>query len=140
MIKRLLDKTFWKFILVGMINTFVGTVVMFLFYNFLGLSYWVSSAANYIVGSIVSYFLNKNFTFENTNKNWNIIIRFIANIMVCYMISYGVANPFVSLILKNASRTIQENSAMFVGMCLFVMLNYWGQRFFVFREDRVKRP
>ena len=65
MIKKLFDITFWKFILVGVINTLVGTAVMFGCYNLLHLSYWVSSAANYIVGSVVSYFLNKNFTFQN---------------------------------------------------------------------------
>ena len=32
---------------------------MFAAYNLLHLSYWVSSASNYVVGSIVSYFLNK---------------------------------------------------------------------------------
>lgn len=49
MIKKLLDRTFWKFILVGIINTIVGTSVMFLCYNAFHLNYWVSSAMNYIM-------------------------------------------------------------------------------------------
>ena len=56
--KKLLDKTFLKFIAVGVVNTFIGTAVMFSFYNCFHFNYWISSAANYIVGSIVSYFLN----------------------------------------------------------------------------------
>ena len=32
-IKQYLDLTFWKFILVGIINTLVGTTVMFVAYN-----------------------------------------------------------------------------------------------------------
>ena len=52
------DKTFIKFVLVGMVNVTVGATVMFVFYNVFHFSYWVSSASNYIVGSIVSYFLN----------------------------------------------------------------------------------
>ena len=55
---RLIDKTTIKFLLVGVINTIVGTSIMFLLYNIGHMNYWVSSAANYIVGSIVSYFLN----------------------------------------------------------------------------------
>ena len=38
--------------------------IMFGLYNLAHCSYWVSSAANYILTSILSYFLNKYFTFE----------------------------------------------------------------------------
>ena len=63
-IKNILDITFWKFVLVGIVNTLVGTAVMFAAFNVLLLSYWISSASNYVVGSIVSYFLNLYFTFQ----------------------------------------------------------------------------
>ena len=66
--KVTLDQTFLRFLLVGVINTVVGTAVMFGMYNGLHCSYWVSSAANYVVGSLVSYFLNKHFTFHNTEN------------------------------------------------------------------------
>lgn len=135
MIKKLLDRTFWKFILVGIINTIVGTSVMFLCYNAFHLNYWVSSAMNYIIGSIVSYFLNKYFTFQNKQRSWKIVIKFIINISVCYLIAYGVAKPLVARILSDQSVTIQENGAMLVGMCLFVGLNYLGQRFFAFKKE-----
>ena len=135
MIKKLLDKTFWKFILVGIINTIVGTGVMFLCYNVLHFNYWVSSAMNYIIGSIVSYFLNKYFTFQNKQRSWKIVVKFIVNISVCYLIAYGVAKPVVAHILSGQSVTIQENGAMLVGMCLFVGLNYLGQRFFAFKKE-----
>ncbi len=135
MIKKLVDKTFWKFILVGIINTIVGTGVMFLCYNALHFNYWISSAMNYIIGSIVSYFLNKYFTFQNKQRSWKMVAKFIINISVCYLIAYGVAKPLVARILYNQSITIQENGAMLVGMCLFVGLNYLGQRFFVFKKN-----
>lgn len=134
MVKKLLDKTFWKFIMVGVINTIVGTGVMFLCYNVLRCSYWISSAMNYIVGSIVSYFLNKYFTFQNKQRSWLIIVKFILNVSICYFVAYGIAKPVVAHILSGQSIRIQENGALLVGMCLFVALNYIGQRFFVFKE------
>lgn len=134
MIRKLFDITFWKFILVGVINTLVGTAVMFGCYNLLHMSYWVSSAANYVVGSVVSYFLNKNFTFRNKSKDPMVLVRFVINITVCYLLAYGIAKPLVRQILSGRSVRIQENGAMLVGMCLFVGLNYLGQRFFAFRE------
>ena len=135
MIKKLFDKTFLKFILVGLINTLVGTTVMFVLYNLLHCSYWVSSASNYVVGSVVSYFMNKYFTFKNPKKDWRIVVRFIVNISVCYLVAYGIAKPLVRALLSNATKTIQENGAMVVGMGLFVLLNYCGQRFFAFRKE-----
>ena len=135
---KLFDITFLKFFLVGVINTVFGTAVMFGFYNILHLNYWVSSAANYIFGSILSYFLNKYFTFKNHEKGWKPILRFIINISVCYLLAYGVAKPFVKLILSNSSQQIMENCAMLTGMVLFVGLNYIGQRFFAFKEEKNK--
>lgn len=132
--KNFFDITFWKFILVGIANTLVGTLVMFGCYNILNLNYWVSSAANYIFGSILSFFLNKNFTFNNRSKDKSILIKFIINITVCYFIAYGVAKPVVRNILVNATKSIQENFAMLIGMGLFVILNYMGQRFWVFER------
>lgn len=135
MIKKLLDKTFWKFILVGCINTLFGTAIMFVFYNVFNLSYWLSSASNYFFGSILSYFLNKYFTFKYKERSWSVIGRFIINIAVCYVLAYGVAKPLTRHLLAGFSVNLQENIAMIVGMVLFTLLNYFGQRFFAFKKS-----
>lgn len=131
---KFIDATTIKFLLVGVINTLVGTAVMFGFYNLLHAGYWVSSAANYIVGSIVSYLLNKHFTFENKEKSAKQVLSFVMNISVCYFLAYGLAKPITLQLLSFSTRRIQENVAMLVGMCLFVFLNYFGQRFIVFKS------
>ncbi|MDO4555770.1 MAG: GtrA family protein [Lachnospiraceae bacterium] len=131
---KLIDKTTIKFLFVGVINTFVGTGVMFLCYNLFELSYWISSAANYVVGSVVSYLLNKYFTFQNKDRSLKIVFKFILNIALCYFIAYGAAKPLVRMALSGYSVKVQDNGAMLVGMCLFVCLNYLGQRYFAFRK------
>lgn len=136
MLKKLVDRTFWKFILVGVVNTLFGTAVMFLCYNLLHLGYWISSGANYVLGSILSYFLNKYFTFQNREKGFGVVLRFTLNILVCYLLAYGIAKPAVAWALSGMSKSVQENGAMLVGMCLFVGFNYLGQRFFAFREKK----
>lgn len=128
------DKTFMKFVLVGMVNVTVGATVMFVFYNVFHFSYWVSSASNYIVGSIVSYLLNRYFTFHYHGSGWKSISKFIINIAVCYVIAYSVAKPLMQWILSDCSIVVQENVSMAFGMCLFTALNYLGQRFFAFKE------
>lgn len=38
---KLIDITTIKFLIVGVINTLVGTGVMFVLYNFFSVSYWI---------------------------------------------------------------------------------------------------
>ncbi len=133
-IKSNFDMTFIKFILAGIVNTLVGTAVMFIAYNVFHFSYWISSAANYVIGSICSYFLNKYFTFQNKEKSPVIMLKFILNITICYLIAYGGAKKLILLLLSGFSRQWQDNIAMVCGMGLFVILNYFGQRFFAFKK------
>lgn len=120
--------------MVGVVNTFVGTTIMFVFYNVLGLNYWVSSASNYFFGSICSYILNKHFTFHNTEHGWKPLMRFTLNILTCYLLAYGIAKPVMHWILDDYSVSIQENVSMLLGMSLFIVFNYLGQRFFAFKQ------
>ncbi|AWY97595.1 MULTISPECIES: GtrA family protein [Blautia] len=133
-IKKYVDITTIKFLIVGVINTIVGTGLMFILYNIFSVNYWISSASNYVVGSIVSYFLNKYFTFRNKEKSWKQIGLFVLNITVCYLLAYGLAKPIVSFALGGFSEKVQGNVSMLAGMGLFVILNYLGQRMLVFKK------
>ena len=126
-IKKFFDIKFWKFLCVGVINTLAGSAVMFLLYNVAHCGYWLSSAANYLVGSAVSYVLNKKFTFKNKQSSAKTIFRFA--------VSYGAAKPLAMRLLSGAPVNIQENLGMLIGMGLYVLLNYAAQRFFAFKED-----
>ena len=89
--KKFFDPSMLRFLLVGVVNTLVGAGIMFLLYNLAGCSYWLSSAANYIVGGVVSYFLNKYYTFKNTERSWRQVLRFALNVAVCWLLAYGIA-------------------------------------------------
>ncbi|WP_314112294.1 GtrA family protein [uncultured Granulicatella sp.] len=131
-ISSFFDATFLKFMLVGVVNTLVGTAIMFFCFNILAWSYWISSALNYMVGSIVSYLLNKRYTFQQKGHDWHTVWKFIVNVSVCYVLAYGLAKPFVAWLLSGVTTNIQGNAALFVGMVLFVGFNYIGQRFWAF--------
>ena len=141
-LKKLFDPTMFRFLLVGVVNTLVGCGVMFGLYNMAGLhawgdaGYWLSSAANYVAGSVVSFFLNKRFTFQNQEKGPGVVLRFVLNISVCYLLAYGLARPAVSLVQGSLplSEQLRGNLTMLAGSGLFVVLNYFGQRFFAFRQ------
>ena len=146
-LKQFFDIKFWKFILVGILNTIVGNGLMFLFYNFTPIKdldqvissggYWTSSALGYIIGSIVSYILNKHFTFKAKKKSAAEVVRFVINILVCYGLAYGIAQPAMGILLADIelSVSIFEQISMLFGMGIFVVLNYFGQKFFVFKKS-----
>ena len=93
--QKLIDSTVPRFLLVGIINTLVGCGAMFLLYNLPHWSYWLSSAANYVLGGIVSFFLNKYFTFRRREWSWGQVARFALNVAVCWLLAYGLAKPLV---------------------------------------------
>lgn len=136
LISKVFKLQFVKFGLVGVINTLVGTLIMFGLYNIFHVSYFWSSFANYFLGSILSYVLNKNYTFAYKGNDKLMIVRFAINIAVCYGLAYGFAKPVIGYIMSGASVTIQENVAMLLGMCAFVVLNYFGQKMFVFKDKK----
>lgn len=139
--KQYEENTAIKFIIVGIINTIIGTTVMYVAYLLFELlkvnndvNYWISSALNYIIGSIVSYYLNKNFTFKNEEKSLTQIILFVLNILVCYIIAYGGAKELIKILLNGLNAKTIDLIAMFVGIFVFTFLNYFGQKLVVFKN------
>jgi putative flippase GtrA len=135
-VKKMFDKSFLTFLVVGVVNTLFGTAIMLVLYNVFGCSYWVSSFCDYFFGSILSYFLNKHFTFHYQGTDWRSIVKFTLNIIVCYVIAYSLALPLTRYALESMhlSTVIVENIAMLVGTGLFMLINYLGQKFFAFKK------
>jgi putative flippase GtrA len=129
------DGKFLKFILAGIINTIAGSAIMFSLYNAAHLSYWLSSACNYCLTSVLSFFLNKYFTFSVRHWSAFMVIAFVMTIAFSYMIAYGISKPAMNYFLRNSSQKIRENMALLTGMCLFTGINYLGQRLVVFRKN-----
>jgi glycosyltransferase involved in cell wall biosynthesis len=141
-VERVAGQTKWSisklfaYSLDGMINTLVGSTIMFACYNALHLSYWVSSACNYGITSILSFFLNKYFTFNVRRWSLYMVAAFALTIVFSYMLAYGTSKPAMNYLLRNSPHKLRENIALFSGMCLFTVTNYMGQRLVVFKERK----
>ena len=114
-LRMLFDEKLWKFLLVGVLNTLVGNGLMFLLYNLAGFSYWPATGLSYALASVMSYFLNRYFTFKYQGSGWGTALRFALNIAVCYGLAYGLAKPLVRLIFSGLSKKWAENLAMLAG-------------------------
>lgn len=132
-INKIFDKSFILFLIVGGTNTLVSAVLMFLLEK---TGYWVSTIIAYAVGAVISFFLNKKFTFKSEGKTTKSAVKFIINVAVCYIIAYSVAQPLATLILSATSLSPLwiERVAKLFGMGLYTLINYFGQKFFAFKN------
>lgn len=129
----LIDVKLLKFIIVGIINT-LADYGLFLLLSLFPLGMWWKTAIPCALASVLSYFLNKYFTFKNTEKGWKPVLRFAVNIAACYLLAYGIAIPLMEWALSGASAVLRDNVTKVTGMCLFTGFNYLGQRLFAFRD------
>ena len=130
---KLIDKSIPKFLLVGVGNTLLSMVLMFLLE---GLGYWPSTAIAYVAGAVMSFFLNKRFTFHSDEVLWKAAVKFAVNVAVCYVAAYALAQPIAGWVLGNIGLSLlwQERLTKLGGMALYTVLNYFGQRFFAFQK------
>ncbi len=124
--------------IVGVVNTLMGWLIMFLLYNLVHLNYWLSSAISYLIGGIYSYHANSRVTFKVEERDRWLPWRFAVNVIVCYLAAYSVAQPLVKYVLSSQPKVIVDNIAMVVGTGLYIIMNFFGQKFLVFRKRNIK--
>jgi len=132
------SKEFFAFLTVGMLNTLIGYFSIFILLNIIKLDYVFSTLIGNCIGAIVSYHLNKKFTFKSNNSFKNSFYKFIIVIMACYFLSYGLSylitiNLPIYLGIKT-SISIIENIAVILGMIFYTITNFLGQKYFVFKK------
>jgi putative flippase GtrA len=129
--------SFFRFILVGIINTLVGLSTILTFLHVLDLPYYISTFAGNSIGALVSYLLNRCYTFHSTKSIQKSGPLFIVVVAVSYFSAYSIGDRFgseighvhLSFIFLNS-----ENIAVLIGTGLYTIINYFGQKYFVFME------
>ena len=137
--EKLLKNSFLRFLLVGVGNTLLSLILMFLLE---GLGYWPSTAIAYVAGATMSFFLNRYFTFHSEEDFWRSLGKFIVNVVVCYVVGYGLAKLLIPVPEEPyyaVPNIWYERASKLLGMCLYTLLNYFGQRFFAFRKRKEKK-
>ncbi len=130
---KFFDTSIPKFLLVGVGNTLLSAVIMFALE---GLGYWPSTAIAYVAGAVMSFFLNRKFTFQSEAEVGKSALRFALNVAVCYILAYAIAQPLGGMILgaMGVKGVWLERLIKLGGMGLYTVLNYFGQRFFAFKK------
>lgn len=135
--KKLLDASLWKFLLVGVGNTLLSMAITFVLYNAFGVDPVLSSAVAYLAGAVLSFFLNRYFTFKSEEGFWASALKFAINVAVLWTVTTPFLQPWMAGALTAwLPERWANNLAILFCMGAYTVLNYFGQRFFAFRKRK----
>ncbi|MGX3011484.1 GtrA family protein [Helicobacter sp. 23-1044] len=124
--KPFFSKYFGKYLLVGVANTIFGFGVIFAL-MFCEAMPEIANFLGYICGIILSYFLNKNFTFESKNSHRHDFWRFCVAMGGAYLIN------LIALIIAHRAFFIDKYTAQIIAGIAYTLSGYVLNKFFVFR-------
>lgn len=151
--KKFFDKTLLIYMALGVANFIVCTVAMLLVYNYTSATEELSFLVYYCLSSTASLFLNRFITFRQQRPGANWPLKFLACVIVCYILTKIFFKDILDLILlapqfqlwllrllPTADLVHLENNISLVSTSLaYCLLNYFGQRYFVFCRRHVKK-
>jgi putative flippase GtrA len=120
---------FPRFLLVGVANTALGYAVIFACMYLARLSPELSNAAGYAVGFLVSYFLNRHFTFRSAQRRSTEFVRFGIVFLVAYTANLAVLIVFV--------RTLEIHAGLsqIIAGVIYIGTAYMLNKHYVFRSS-----
>lgn len=76
---------FARYIMVGVMNTLITLVVIFLCKSVIGVNQWVSNAIGYVAGMVNSFLWNKVWVFKSRSRAYRTeALKFIVGFLLCY--------------------------------------------------------
>jgi putative flippase GtrA len=129
--------SFFRFALVGIINTAVGLSIIFILMNAFHLSYWLSTTIGTAIGALLSFLLNRKFTFGSSVSFQKGAPLFFIIILLAFFGSYSLGEWLaeqMTIPFPLPLSLSRKDIAVFIGACIYTLSNYFGQKFIVFRK------
>lgn len=124
----MIDATFFRFVMVGIVNTITGYSIIMILFHVLELSYSISYFLSYIIGIIISFFLNRKFVFFSQRDKLSEFMKFLVAFGVSYLVSYFVLYLFMEW------KVLPANIVFFIGMVVYSTLFYLLNRYVTFKK------
>ena len=121
---------FLTFNLVGIVNTLFGFSLIFLL-MFLGLTATTSNAIGYFFGAVLSYHLNKKYTFKSTSKNKKEAIKFFTILFISYILNFITLNWLLTF--------INPYYAQLISAIIYTLSSFILAKFFVFKDNHAQK-
>jgi len=116
-----------KYSLVGIGNTLITWVVIWLLNDILGFSYIIANPIGYVAGLINSFIWNKNWTFKSTQKVSSSVIRFGVVWLICYLLQLWLVMYLREIL------TMEDKYITIIGMFFFTVINFILNKFYTFK-------
>lgn len=117
-----------KYGVVGVINTLITAVVIWIMMKLLGCSDVVSNVVGYLAGVLNSFIWNKMWTFKSSAKWIGSAIRFGVVFGICYLLQLGllvfVLTPYLD---------IDPYYNQLIAMAFYTMINFVMNKFYTFK-------
>ena len=127
---RKLLKQLVKFFGVTQIAWLLDLAVYTVLFQFSGVYYIISKAISYTCGAVLSYVLNRKFTFTGDNPIKRTVPRFI--VVNAFSLS---ASLFSMHVFGNALH-LDEWVCYFLSIAFSFSINYLGNKLWVFKEEK----
>lgn len=117
-----------KYGVVGVSNTLVTMLVIWVMMKLLGCREGLSNLVGYVAGLLNSFFWNKQWTFKESTMGWGQgSIRFALAFVVCYVLQYGL------VLFLNDRLAIDHYYNHLIGMVFYTLINFMANKFFTFK-------
>lgn len=117
-----------KYGVVGISNTIVTAVVIWVMMKCLGLSDVASNVVGYLAGVLNSFIWNKQWTF-NSKAGWRKSgLRFGLVFLVCYILQLGF------LFILNACTGLDPYYNQLIAMVFYTVINFIFNKVYTFKE------
>ncbi|MBQ1678964.1 MAG: GtrA family protein [Oscillospiraceae bacterium] len=153
-IKKIMDKTFWVYVALGLLNYGVCNAIMLVLHWVFSVSTDASLIIEFALQTAVSFVLNRWVTFRGLKISQYWPVKFVVSVGLSYLIAkvlllkvfeYLITLPFfISVsdwlqgIVAPKAQPLDFRHSLVMLACTFIYctVNYIGQRYYVFRPRR----
>lgn len=123
-------KQLLRFAAVGVLNTVLGYTVIFACMYLFGLGAVTSNVIGYAVGLVVSYTMNRTFTFRSVASAPREMVRFVAIFLLAYLANLGV----LVVLIRYAG--VHEGAAQIPAGVVYFALSFVLNKYYVFASSQ----
>ncbi|OCA88376.1 polysaccharide biosynthesis protein [Bacillus sp. FJAT-27225] len=126
-----LKAEFWRFVLVGFINTFNYYILYLVFFNIFNINYMVSHISSFLLSMVGSFYMNSYFTYKTKPT-----LRKFLQFPLTYLVNITITT--ISLWIFVDILELNENLAPLLATVLAIPFTFALSKLILTQKDKVK--
>lgn len=151
---KVFDKTFWLYVVLGILNYGVCNLIMLILHNVFHVEKTPSLIIEFTLQTGISFLLNRYVTFRGLRISRYWPLKFVVSVGMSYLLAKvlllkvfeslinvqplcAISDWIQNLVAKSAETPVfRENLVMLACTMTYCIINYIGQRYYVFRAQK----